>query len=68
MATVVRKYIDCREFPSEIDCSLYISGTQDEVLACATQHAISTHKHEMSPELTEQLLAAMKDEPLGARL
>ena len=52
-----RKYIDCREFPSDTNCSLRISGSEDEVLAIATQHASVSHGHEDSPELKEKLRA-----------
>ena len=35
------KSIDCRDNPSEKDCSLEISGTEQEVLGAAVQHAVS---------------------------
>jgi predicted small metal-binding protein len=57
-----RKYIDCREIPSERNCSLRISGTEDEVLEAAVHHAITAHRHENTPELREQLRQALKDE------
>jgi predicted small metal-binding protein len=57
-----RKYIDCREIPSEKNCSLKISGTQEEVLEAAVQHATSAHGHENTPELREQLRKSLKDE------
>ena len=57
-----RKYIDCREIPSEKNCSLKISGTEEEVLEAAVHHAVSAHGHENSPELREQLRQALKDE------
>ena len=62
MATSVRKVIDCREYPSEINCSLYISGTEEEVLAAAREHAISRHGHADSAELLSQLRQVMHDE------
>ena len=46
-----RKSIDCRDYPSEKNCSLKISGTEDEVLDAAMQHAVSAHGHEVGPEL-----------------
>jgi hypothetical protein len=67
MATSTRKYVDCREYPSETNCSLYIAGTEDEVLAAATQHAVTVHKHENTPELVSMLRGAMHDEPIVAR-
>ncbi|HEY0382890.1 MAG TPA: DUF1059 domain-containing protein [Candidatus Elarobacter sp.] len=62
MATSVRSYVDCREFPSENNCSLKISGTQDEVLAAATQHAVSSHGHQDSPELRDMLRSGLREE------
>lgn len=47
-----RKYIDCREFPSDAHCSVAISADNaDELLEVAVQHAVSVHKHTDSPEL-----------------
>jgi predicted small metal-binding protein len=59
MAT--RKAIDCRDYPSEKNCSLRISGTEEEVLDAATQHAVRSHGHKDSPELREQLRSMLKD-------
>ena len=56
-----RKAIDCRDYPSEKNCSLRISGTEQEVLDAATQHAVRSHGHEDSPELREQLSSMLKD-------
>jgi hypothetical protein len=58
-----RKSIDCRDYPSEKNCSLKISGTEEEVLDAATQHAVSGHGHENRAELREQLRSMLKDEP-----
>ena len=60
-----RKVVDCRLFPSDNDCTLTISGTDEEVLKAATEHAVSSHGHTDTPELREQLRAAMKDEEQG---
>lgn len=57
-----RKSIDCRDYPSEKNCSLKISGTEDEVLDAAVQHAVSTHEHQNTPELREQIKSMLKDE------
>jgi predicted small metal-binding protein len=56
-----RKSIDCRDYPSEKNCSLRISGTEQEVLDAAVQHAASAHGHEKSPELRDQLKSMLKD-------
>jgi predicted small metal-binding protein len=57
-----RKSIDCRNYPSENNCSLKISGTEEEVLDAAVQHAASVHGHEKTPELREQIKSMLKDE------
>jgi hypothetical protein len=62
MATAVRSYIDCREFPSENNCSLKIAGMPDEVLLAASQHAVSSHGHEDTPELREMLKSGLREE------
>jgi len=56
-----RKSIDCRDYPSENNCSLKISGTEEEVLDAAVLHATSVHGHENTPELREQIRSMLKD-------
>lgn len=59
---MTRKYIDCREFPSEMNCSVAISAdTERELLEVAVQHAVTVHQHKDSPELRSQILAMIKD-------
>ncbi|MBC3842762.1 DUF1059 domain-containing protein [Streptacidiphilus sp. 4-A2] len=58
----MRKVADCREFPSEINCTLTIAGTEDEVVAAAAMHAVAAHKHDDTPELREQIRGMLKDE------
>lgn len=57
-----RKFIDCREYPSEKNCSVKISGTEDEVLELAMLHAMSYHGHENSTELRDEIRKLLKDE------
>jgi predicted small metal-binding protein len=57
-----KKSIDCRDHPSEKNCSLKISGTEQEVLDAAVQHAVSAHGHENSTELRDQVKSMLKDE------
>ncbi len=57
-----RKPIDCRDYPSEKNCSIKISGTEDEVLDAAVQHAVSAHGHQNTPELREQIKQMLKAE------
>lgn len=58
---MTRKMIDCRKVPSEINCSLTIAGTEDEVLDAAVAHAVAKHGHENTAELRDQLRAGLED-------
>jgi len=57
-----RKVIDCRWFPTDRPCNIAISGTEEEVLDVAVQHAVSSHGHHNTPELREQLRSMLRDE------
>lgn len=59
---MTRKFIDCREFPSDMQCSVAISAdSEDELLQAAVQHAVSVHHHSDTPELRQQLRQLFKD-------
>lgn len=61
-----RKYIDCREYPSEMNCTVMISADSEaELLEAAVQHAVSVHSHQDTPELREQLRSMFKEMPLA---
>lgn len=56
-----RKTIDCREFPSESQCTVAISAdSEDEVIEAAAHHAVQVHGHQDSPELRAQLRDAVR--------
>jgi predicted small metal-binding protein len=56
-----RKYIDCRDYPSESGCSVAISAdNEDEVIEAAAQHAVQVHGHQDSPELRAMLRDGVK--------
>ncbi|MGA9031059.1 MAG: DUF1059 domain-containing protein [Sulfuricaulis sp.] len=58
-----RKYIDCREYPSEMNCTVSIfADSDDELLEAAVQHAVSVHGHEDTPELREEMKKAFREE------
>ena len=57
-----RKYIDCREFPSETNCTVAMSAdSEDELLEAAVQHAVAVHQHQDTPELRNQLKSLFKE-------
>ena len=57
-----RKYIDCREYPSESKCTVAISADSDrELLDAAVQHAVAVHGHKDSSEMRAKLRTLFKD-------
>jgi len=59
---MARKFVDCREFPSEMKCTIAISADSEvEVLDAAVQHAVTVHRHKDSPELRAQIKSAIKN-------
>jgi len=58
----MRKFVDCREIPSEMNCTVAISAdSEEEVLDAAVQHAIAVHGHEDSPELREMVRGGIRE-------
>jgi len=59
-----RKYVDCREVPSESGCTLAIVGEPDEVVSAAVAHMKTVHAHaEPDAELAEMVRGELKDAP-----
>ncbi len=60
---MARKFIDCREYPSDMNCTVSIFADSDEeLLEAAVQHAVAVHGHEDTEELRDQLRAAFREE------
>ena len=57
-----RKSIDCRNYPSEKNCSLQIPGSEDEVVDAAVQHPVSAHGYRELAELRQEIRSLLKDE------
>jgi predicted small metal-binding protein len=54
-------FVDCRDYPSEMNCTVAISAdTKMELLEAAVQHAIAVHGHQDSPELRHELAKMIK--------
>ncbi|MGO1019279.1 DUF1059 domain-containing protein [Streptomyces rubiginosohelvolus] len=58
---MTRKTADCRTYPSETNCTLTLTGEEDEVVRAASEHAASVHGHENTPELREQIRGMLED-------
>jgi hypothetical protein len=59
---VTRKTIDCRMMPSDSNCTVQISGEEEEVLVLAAAHAVAVHGHSDDEELRTGLRGALRDE------
>jgi len=59
---MTRKFIDCREFPSDTHCSVAIAAdSEEELLETAVQHAVSVHQHADTPELRAAIRGMIHD-------
>jgi predicted small metal-binding protein len=57
-----RKYIDCRDYPSESGCTVAISAdSSEELVEAAAQHAVKVHGHQDGPALRAQLGQLVKE-------
>lgn len=57
-----RKVADCRKMPGEKNCTVSIAGSEEEVVPLAVYHAITTHGHDDTPELEQQIRDSLEDE------
>ncbi|MBX9739850.1 MAG: DUF1059 domain-containing protein [Beijerinckiaceae bacterium] len=59
---MARKFIDCREFPSEKKCTVALSADSEaELLEAAVQHAVAVHGHLDGEDLRGALRKCMHD-------
>lgn len=57
-----RKYIDCRDYPGDIKCSLTLTAdSEDELLEAAVQHGVTVHGYENTPEFREKMRREFKE-------
>lgn len=60
---MIRKVIDCREFPSDTHCTVSIAAdSESELLEAAVQHAVSMHHETDTPELRKEIRKHFKSE------
>ena len=53
---MARQYIDCREYPSDTNCTVSIAAdSEKELLEAAMQHAVTVHGHQDNEELRKTL-------------
>ena len=57
-----RKYIDCRDYPGDVKCSVALSAdTEEELLNVVVQHGTTVHGYEDTPEFRETIVKEFKD-------
>ena len=60
----MRKSIDCREYPSDINCTVAVSAdSAEELLDLAAAHAVAAHGHTDTAELRAVLREMLRDVP-----
>ena len=59
---MARVHVDCRDFPSDTNCTIAIAAdTESELLEAAVQHAVAVHKHKDTPEFRAELRKIIKN-------
>ncbi|TGT75522.1 DUF1059 domain-containing protein [bacterium M00.F.Ca.ET.159.01.1.1] len=57
---MARKYIDCREFPSEMKCTIAISADrEDEPIDAAVRHTVSIQVERDTPQFRSEIRKAI---------
>lgn len=47
--------------PSEKNCDLKMSGSEEHLVPAAVHHAVAAHGHEDTPELHEEIKKVLED-------
>ena len=60
---MARLGVDCRDYPSEMNCTVAISAdSKKELIDAAVQHAVAVHGHQDTPQLREQIGKLIKSQ------
>ena len=58
---MARYYIDCRDYPGDVKCSVALSAdTKEELLEVVIQHGGKVHGYEDTPEFRENIVKEFK--------
>jgi predicted small metal-binding protein len=56
-----RYFIDCRDYPSDVKCSVALSAnTKEELLEAVIQHGAKIHGYEDTSEFRDQIVKEFK--------
>jgi predicted small metal-binding protein len=57
-----RYHIDCRDYPSEVKCSVALTAdTKEELLDVVMQHGVKVHGFKDTPEFREGIIKEFKE-------
>ncbi len=57
-----RYFIDCRDYPGDVKCSVALSAdTKEELLEAVVQHGMKVHGYEDSQEFRENIVKELKE-------
>ena len=57
-----RYYIDCRDYPGDIKCSVALSAnTKEELLEAVVQHGAKVHGYKDTVEFREKIVKEFKE-------
>jgi predicted small metal-binding protein len=58
---MARKMIDCRDYPSDFNCTVAIAAdTENELVDLAVLHAVEAHGEIDTPELRDEIRKSIK--------
>ena len=58
---MARYHIDCRDYPSDIGCTVALSAdSEEELLNAVIQHGTKVHGYEDTPEFREEMRKSFK--------
>lgn len=56
-----RYYIDCRDYPGDVKCSVALSAdSKEELLEAVVEHGTKVHGYEDTAEFREQIMSEFK--------
>ncbi len=59
---MARKYIDCRDYPGDIKCTVALSAdTDEELLEAVVQHGTRVHGYSDTPEFRQKIRKEFKE-------
>jgi predicted small metal-binding protein len=59
---MTRFYIDCRDYPGDVNCSVALAAdTKEELLDAVVQHGTKVHGYEDTSEFREKITKEFKE-------